>query len=108
MIELKAILLFFRDGDSIITRTEALKESIFNVMTSGPQLLTTLLIIKPRAVKRHLSKIIKKIVQEGFKIVAMRLQTLTDDNIQYLLKNDQVEVSFHYLFIFKEKKSEVK
>lgn len=75
-------------NDSILTRSAALKESVYCVMTSGPQLITTLLIIKPRAVKRHLPKIIKKIVQEGFKVVGMRLQVLSEEDIQYLTKND--------------------
>lgn len=81
-------MIFREANDSILTRSAALKESIFCVMTSGPQLITTLLIIKPRAVKRHLPKIIKKIVQEGFKVVGMRLQVLSEEDIQYLTKND--------------------
>lgn len=79
--------------DHILTRSEALNESIFNVMTSGPQLITTALIIKPRAVKRHLSKIVKKIIQEGFKIVGMRLQILNKENVLHLLRNEEDLVS---------------
>ncbi|XP_076109890.1 dynein axonemal assembly factor 8-like isoform X2 [Mytilus galloprovincialis] len=76
-------------NDSIITRSEALKESIFHVMTAGPQLITTHLIIKPRAVKRHLPKIVKKIIQEGFRVIAMKFQILLDEDIHYILKTDE-------------------
>ncbi|CAG2255348.1 unnamed protein product [Mytilus edulis] len=75
--------------DSIIIRSEALKESIFHVMTAGPQLITTHLIIKPRAVKRHLPKIVKKIIQEGFRVIAMKFQILLDEDIHYILKTDE-------------------
>ena len=64
-------------------------------MTSGPQLITTLLIIKPRAVKRHLPKIVKKIIQEGFRVIAMKFKILPDEDIQYILKTDENMVIIH-------------
>lgn len=89
-------MYYFRTShDSIIIRSEALKESIFHVMTAGPQLITTHLIIKPRAVKRHLPKIVKKIIQEGFRVIAMKFQILLDEDIHYILKTDENLVTIH-------------
>ncbi|OWF38942.1 uncharacterized protein LOC110465662 [Mizuhopecten yessoensis] len=56
-----------RERGSSMTR-----ESIFDLMQREPQPFTTFLLIKPRAVRRHLSKILKKIVQEKFHISALR------------------------------------
>lgn len=69
-------------------------------MTSGPQLIATLLIIKPRAVKRHLPKIVKKIIQEGFRVIAMKFKILPDEDIQYILKTDENMVIIHNIRLF--------
>lgn len=53
-------------------KTDVKTESMFDVMLSGPQPVTTLLVIKPRAVKKHLTKILRKIMLEGFKVVGLR------------------------------------
>lgn len=64
------------------------EESIFEMMQSGPRPFTTFLVIKPRALQRHLSKIFKKLAQEGFKIVGLKLQTLTVEEIEKILPSD--------------------
>ena len=57
-------------------------------MTSGPLPITTFLLIKPRAVQRHLPKILKKIVHEGFQIVGFCLEILNKDRADGLLPTD--------------------
>ena len=47
-------------------------------MLEGPQLISTLLLIKPRALQRHLAKILKKITQEGFTVVGLKLLMLDE------------------------------
>lgn len=78
-------------------KTELLKESIFEIMQSGPRLLTTFLLIKPRAVKRHLPKILKKIVQEGFHIVGFRLDLLDKEKVIRLVQEDDMVCYYGYL-----------
>lgn len=61
------------------------RESIFDLMQQGPQTITTFLLIKPRAVRRHLSKILKKIVQEGFDVTGFRICILDRHQAETLL-----------------------
>ncbi|XP_052805856.1 dynein axonemal assembly factor 8-like isoform X2 [Mya arenaria] len=58
--------------------TYPLEESIFELMQSGPRPFPTFLVIKPRAFHKHFTKILKKLAQEGFKIVGLKLQVLTE------------------------------
>lgn len=61
------------------------EETIFEMMLAGPRPFTTFLIIKPRAFQKHVSKILKKLTQEGFVIVGLRLQVLTvQDSLRIL------------------------
>ncbi|XP_053408690.1 dynein axonemal assembly factor 8-like isoform X2 [Mercenaria mercenaria] len=77
------------------TSTYPLEETIFEQMLSGPRPFTTFLVIKPRAFQRHLSKIFKKLAQESFKIVALKIQILTTEQAQRLvpsnLQKDEIE-----------------
>jgi len=76
--------------DCLIYRMKsgAVKESIFDIMQSGPRPITTFLVIKPRALKRHLTKILKKIIQEGFRIIGLELQTMDRQRATILLEHD--------------------
>ena len=64
------------------------EESIFDIMTSGPTPITTLLLVKPRALKRHFPKILKKIMYEGYQIVGFHLGMLNKEKIDNLLEAD--------------------
>ena len=62
----------------------------FPIIITGPRPLNTILVIKPYAVRRHLTKILKRTIQENFTIVAMKLTVLTKDQAKMLLsKADQ-------------------
>jgi len=67
------------------------EESIFESLQSGPRPFPTVLVIKPRAVRRHLTKILKKLTQEGFRLVALRLMVLTPAQAERLIP-DTVQV----------------
>lgn len=66
---------------------------------TGPRLLTTVLLIKPFAVQRHLSKIFKRVLQEDFTIVAMRMLMLSPQQAAALVpsenRTNQVVSSMH-------------
>ncbi|KAJ8321417.1 hypothetical protein KUTeg_001030 [Tegillarca granosa] len=74
-----------------VMKPELLKESIFEIMQSGPRPLTTVLLIKPRAVKRHLPKILKKVVQESFHIIGLRLELLDKEATISLFDEDDMD-----------------
>ena len=57
-------------------------------MTSGPTPITTLLLVKPRALKRHFPKILKKIMYEGYQVVGFHLGMLNKEKIDSLLEAD--------------------
>ncbi|XP_033757946.1 uncharacterized protein LOC117340288 isoform X2 [Pecten maximus] len=71
--------------------TPVTKESIFDLMQRGPQPFTTFLLIKPRAVRRHLSKILKKIVQEKFHIAGLRMCVLDRDQAASLVEGKDMD-----------------
>jgi nucleoside diphosphate kinase len=52
---------------------------MFDVMLSGPQPISTLLAVKPRAVKKHLTKILRKVLLEGFKVVGLRQAVVREE-----------------------------
>ena len=62
-----------------------MEESMFELMLSGPRPITTFLIIKQRAFQKHLSKILKNLAQESFKIVGLKLTVLHEDVTRQLV-----------------------
>ncbi|XP_077130697.1 dynein axonemal assembly factor 8-like [Ranitomeya variabilis] len=60
-------------------------ESIFTYMLSGPPLLFTVLLLKPRSWSANLGKILRKIELQKFVLVGMKLVTLTtEDSLQII------------------------
>lgn len=70
------------------TVTYPVEESIFELMLSGPRPFITVIIIKPRAFKKHLAKVLKKLTQEGFKIVGLKVAVLDKETAQRLVPSD--------------------
>ncbi|XP_060073808.1 dynein axonemal assembly factor 8-like [Ylistrum balloti] len=81
----------FTQGKDKERGTTVIKESIFDLMQRGPQSFTTFLLIKPRAVRRHLSKILKKIVQEKFHITALRFCVLDRSQAMSILEEKDMD-----------------
>ncbi|KAK3107616.1 hypothetical protein FSP39_018349 [Pinctada imbricata] len=75
------------------------RDSIFHFMLRGPRPITTLLVIKPRALKKHLPKLLRKISQEGFKVVGLKLQVLDQAEARKLVpaeaRGDEALVKQH-------------
>lgn len=65
---------------------------MFDVMLSGPQPISTLLVIKPRAVKKHLTKILRKVMLEGFTMVGLRLGLVSQDEELVSLIDEEGEL----------------
>lgn len=70
-------------------------------LLAGPRLLTTVCIIKPDAVPRHVGKVLKRLTREGFNVVNIKMDYLTEgDGLALVLrdwdalKDDQVRNSF--------------
>ncbi|XP_046582634.1 dynein axonemal assembly factor 8-like [Haliotis rubra] len=67
------------------------QENIFDFMLAGPQLLTTFLLIKPSAVVKHLARLFKKIAQEGFQIVGLKMAVLSIQQAQHVLSTEVLQ-----------------
>ena len=61
-------------------------------MLSGPRPITTLLVVKPDAVQRHLSKLLRRVSQEGFKVVGLCLETLSPEQAELLMDEQVLQV----------------
>ncbi|XP_063960044.1 dynein axonemal assembly factor 8-like isoform X1 [Lytechinus pictus] len=72
--------------------TVLVEESIFKTMLAGPRPITTTLVIKPGALK-NFSKILKRVCQEDFIIVALGLLTLNDQQAMALVPEREAENS---------------
>ncbi|KAL3885198.1 hypothetical protein ACJMK2_025289 [Sinanodonta woodiana] len=86
----------------VLTRASQRDESIFDIMLSGPQPITTCLIIKPRAFSKHFPKIMKKVVQQGFNVVGLRLVTIDENRATSLVSReieDSTEVTKHVSYM---------
>ena len=68
------------------------EESIFHTMQAGPRPITTILVAKPDVVARHLGKLLKKVGQEGFRVVGMRLTVLSRDEAKQLVPHEDAQV----------------
>ncbi|XP_073409597.1 dynein axonemal assembly factor 8-like isoform X2 [Dendrobates tinctorius] len=65
-------------------------ESIFMYMLSGPPLLFTVLLLKPRSWSANLGKIMRKMELQKFVLVGMKLVTLTtEDSLQIIPAEDK-------------------
>ncbi|XP_013420923.1 uncharacterized protein LOC106181165 isoform X1 [Lingula anatina] len=53
-----------------------IEESVFRTMLAGPRLLTSVLIFKPDAVRKHLSKVFRKVTHERFTVVGLKMKVL--------------------------------
>ena len=57
---------------------------------AGERPITTLLLIKPGVASRHLSRLLKRIAHEGFRVVALRQLMLSEDDVRHIVaQNDQ-------------------
>ena len=72
------------------------EESIFDSMLRGPRPLCTLLLVKPDVVKQGLSKLLRRLAQEGFVVVAMRLESLSEDLAIKVVPEEDKQVPFQY------------
>ena len=66
------------DGETVM------RESIFDTMLSGPRPITTILLIRPEAVRRHFSAVLRRVVQEGFHVVGLKLEALSESTVRHL------------------------
>ncbi|XP_022110175.1 uncharacterized protein LOC110989830 [Acanthaster planci] len=75
------------------------EESIYKAMLVGPRLLTTVAVIKPLAFRKHLAKILKRIAQENFAVVALRLAIIGSKEAEELVpkedKQDKMLCALH-------------
>ena len=74
-------------------------ENILDDILTGPQPITSTLVVKPSAVRKHLTKILKKVKQEDFRIVGLRLQILDEELASSLLPPEISEVGLLIGFI---------
>lgn len=68
-------------------------ESIFHTMRAGPRPLTTVLVVKPDVVGRHLGKLMKKLRHEGFTLAALKLTVLTEELAEGIVPTEDATVS---------------
>ena len=60
------------------TAPTAPHESIFDVMLSGPRPIISILVLWTDVARRHLASVLRRVLQEGFQVVGLRLHmTLT-------------------------------
>ena len=85
---LDCVLFFNSRKKHAAQQTYPYEESIFDIMLSGPRPFTTFLVIKPRAFQRHLTKILKKLTQEGFRLVGLKLLVLDEGKAELIVPND--------------------
>ena len=69
------------------------EESIFDTMLLDPQQIVSILAAKPDIVRRNLAKLMKRIAQEGFSLVAARLTMLTPLDAAMVTPDEDREVS---------------
>ena len=62
-------------------------------MLSGPSPLSTILVLHPDVVSRHLPKLLRRIGQERFTVVGMKLGMLEEEQLQYLMLQSMNQVS---------------
>jgi nucleoside diphosphate kinase len=72
-------------------------------MLSGPRPITTLLLCKPDVVQRHLAKLFRRVMQEGFTIVGMRLIMLNkQEALMAVPEEDQKVLLKLFLLLWKK------
>lgn len=81
------------DGETVM------RESIFDTMLSGPRPVATVLIVRPDAVRRNFSAVLRRVVQEGFHVVGLRLEALSESSVKQLSLSD-VSDTLESRFVF--------
>ena len=62
------------------------------LLFTGVRPLTTVLVVKPDVVQKKLGKLLKRVTQEGFRVVALRLELLTKEQAACLVPLQDKEV----------------
>ena len=57
-------------------------------LLNGPRPITTVAALKPEAIGKHLGRILRRFAQEGFSVVAMRLDYLDKETAVILCQGD--------------------
>ena len=66
------------------------EESVLQTMLSDARPITSLVVLKPSAVQRHLGRLLKRLAQEDFQTVALRTAVLTTEQAKcYIPFTDQ-------------------
>ncbi|GFO29901.1 nucleoside diphosphate kinase [Plakobranchus ocellatus] len=64
-------------------------EHVLDELVTGQQPITTVLLVKPLATERFLSRVLRKVVQEQFKMVGLRMLRLSADQAERLVPASQ-------------------
>ncbi|GFR78896.1 nucleoside diphosphate kinase [Elysia marginata] len=64
-------------------------EHVLDEVVAGQQPINTLLLVKPQATERYLSRILRKVVQERFRLVGLRMLRLTREEAERLVPASQ-------------------
>lgn len=73
-------------------REHAVEESVFQTMMTGVRPIVTVLVAKPDVVRKSLGKLMKRISQEGFVVVALRLEVLTTQQADRVIPTEDKQV----------------
>jgi len=84
-----------------LTQSSA-RESIFDTMLSGPRPVVTVLILWTDTAQRHLAFILRRVLQEGFQVVGLKLH-VSSTTVKNAVNSDSVICwdCFYTLFLSK-------
>nr|CAB3263206.1 uncharacterized protein LOC104266172 [Phallusia mammillata] len=74
-----------RKQKALQNQTSHTEESVLDAMLSWPRPITSVLIIKPDAFPRHVVKILRRLYQEKFSVVAIRMAILSEDQASQVM-----------------------
>ncbi|KAK3752174.1 hypothetical protein RRG08_059735 [Elysia crispata] len=64
-------------------------ENVLDEVAAGQQPISTLLLLKPLATERYLSRVLRKVVQEQFRLVGLRMLRLSQNQAERLVPASQ-------------------
>lgn len=75
------------DAAAESTTPAAAHESVFDLMLSGPRPIVSILIAWTESARRHMATILRRVLQEGFQVVGLKLH-LSSTAVNHALGSD--------------------
>lgn len=69
--------------------------SVLQSLLEKPRVIPTVCVLKPSITTKHLGKVLKRLGQEGFSVIGLKVVSLSYDDVKILMANKEKDIDLH-------------